>query len=51
MVQPGDECGRVVLVADGTEQFTLDVTEGHLDQTLAGLRTSVNRLTAGDDDE
>ncbi len=47
----GDECGRAVRVDAGGEQYVLDVTEGHLDRTLEGLKSSVNRLTAGDDED
>lgn len=47
----GDECGRAVLVQDGTERYVLDVTEGHLEKTLAGLKTSVHRLDAASEED
>jgi hypothetical protein len=42
----GDACGRTVLVQTGREHYRLDVTDGDLQKTLVGLRSSVQRLSA-----
>jgi hypothetical protein len=44
----GAACGRAVLVQTGREAYELDVTDGDLQQTLVGLRDSVNRLSDED---